>query len=238
MTNEELEAMLRRVVREELKAFHATRPQDAEPVWLDAIRDRLGKEKDTALAAEIGVHYQVVRRWRIHLGIERWYAAPPPKYLRSVPRGEIPAWAEAIRGRLGIESDTALAQEVGRSRERVRQIRATLGIPEAEIVPTSVVHKWVLTDEQRAWFGVLPDIEIARQMGCSYSQIGILRKRHKLPKSPVVRKYGRALDAFAHLYGQMPDAEIARRAGVSMASAAQYRCIHPELPPSPSARKK
>lgn len=49
---------------------------------------------------------------------------PPPK----PPRCPNPAWLDGIRDRLGVASDAELAAEVGRSRERIRQVRQKLGI--------------------------------------------------------------------------------------------------------------
>jgi hypothetical protein len=50
---------------------------------------------------------------------------PPPK----TPRRPNPSWLDGIRDRLGVASDAELAAEVGRSRERIRQVRQKLGIP-------------------------------------------------------------------------------------------------------------
>lgn len=44
----------------------------------------------------------------------------------------VPPWVtEELRARLGKESDSAIAQEVGVSRQRVHQVRSKLGIPAA-----------------------------------------------------------------------------------------------------------
>lgn len=87
----------------------------------ESVVPRLGLETDSALAAEIGVPLWQVRQWRLARGIKRWYAR---KNRSAHTYGGLP-WHE----KLGKVRDSALAMELGLTRERIRQIRKRFGIP-------------------------------------------------------------------------------------------------------------
>lgn len=207
--------------------------------WQAQIVDRLGTVPDVALAREVGVSMSAVNLFRKQRGVQRWHAPPKTPQQQSVllksPRvPAMPAWVEGIRDRLGKEADAVLAVEVGRSKERVRQIRAKLGIPEAQKPGFRATPPIELTEEVREWLATLSSGEVAKRIGRSVSAVQKMRQQLGIP-APFK---GSKVAAFHHLFGVVSDREIARRAGVKTPSIYAYRARYPELPLSPHVRKK
>jgi len=91
-----------------------------DPAQQENLTARLGKEPDTALAAEFGLYPQLVATMRKELDIDPF---DPQKNT------QIDKLHPGLSARLGKESDMALAAEFGLSKSRIHQLRAGLGIP-------------------------------------------------------------------------------------------------------------
>lgn len=205
-----------------------TCPADAVPL--------LGTMKDVDLARRLGVGPASVRAWRRRRGVPSFRMVPQARCSTSPPRPP-PSWFEPIRARLGLESDSDLARAAGVSRERIRQLRAGLGIPALAPSGTNERLRRPLPDEARAWFGVVADAEIARRLRVTTSMIGTWRLRYSLPRPPIARVSHSCLDAHRDKFGVLTDVSLAREAGCSYANVVAYRRIHPDLPRSPRSRK-
>lgn len=203
-------------------------------------RGLLGVRPDVEVACLAGLSTPTVAKWRRVYGIPMMFRlhplsacnpSPPPRAERLSP------WQRQIKARLGVIPDAVLAREVGRSGSLVQQFRVKQGIPPAPREAGRQCGRQLtpLPEEVRAWFGKLPDRQIAQQAGVSPSVVVRWRQKHSLP--PSVGSKPSRLDAFLPLFGTVSDSEIARRAGVTPGNVAAYRRRHPELPPTLGARK-
>lgn len=238
----DLEACIRRIVREELQAWATTHaappppmPAIKVPRWCTAdVREMLGKEADWRVAKKAGVAIATVCNLRNRLGIEPRRTHEKPHVLpTAAPRSAVlPTWVEANRHRFGVESDGSIAKSVGVSRQNVHQYRCKLGIPEGETERKN--NEWLsLTEEQRSWFGVVSDREIAGRIGCAPASIARLRRKHGITVPSPVKARASLLDAHRDLFGVLTDTAIAQKLGIKQSTVATYRGRHPELPRSP-----
>lgn len=107
-----------------LKTVNALRREYGIPApprtdWTPKLLARLGKQRDAAIAADLGVHPLTVARTRLALGI-------PP-----LPSPGAPAryWPRQLLARLGKQPDAAIAARLGVHPDTVRRKRLALGIP-------------------------------------------------------------------------------------------------------------
>lgn len=190
----------------------------ALPGWVEKIEDRLGLVSDHALAVEVGVQPHKVRKLRRERGL------PPVPIVRGPPPP--PLWLEGIRDRLGHVPDTDLAREVGRTHQRISQLRQDLGIDLDDHARSMVQAR---QEEQRAQYpeeliallGVENDCTLAARSGLSISSIHRIRSLRGIP--PALRKSRSKISPFEALLGTLSDEEIARKAGCTPSSVFSYR---------------
>lgn len=127
------------------------------------------------IAAELGVTPHSVRVQRVK---------------RMIP--VIPRKIDLMGQPLGVKTDAAIAESLGICKEVVQRERMRLGIappPWAESFATGA-YKSRNRPDGTAWndlpLGVVPDRELAEQLGISISSVVAARKRRGIP--PVVRK--------------------------------------------------
>lgn len=162
----------------------------------------------------------------------------------SARRTDIPGaidWdAPWIRQRLGVDYDSAIAQDLGVSDETVRRARTSRGIPAAGPrgpgEPRAGRHRinWDAPGI-RPRLGVEPDRTIARDLGVTQDAVADARKRRSIPAPP------RTIDwdspAIRKRLGTMPDAKLAAELGVARNTVTRARIARgipacgPELVP-------
>ena len=71
------------------------------------------------------------------------------------------------------------------------------------------------TKTRLGWLGKLPDVEIARRLGCTAGAIGYKRKQLAIPAPPLERPPHKWTKRQIAWMGKIADAEIARRIGRS-----------------------
>ncbi|MDI7268992.1 MAG: hypothetical protein QME96_13470, partial [Myxococcota bacterium] len=100
--------------------------RDAGGALLPAVVARLGMAPDRVLAADLGVSPFTVRWWRRALGVASWRAS-----VSRAGKHEVYTASSCRLSEEDLRSDephAAVARRSGLSRERVRQLRARLGL--------------------------------------------------------------------------------------------------------------
>jgi len=90
-----------------------------------------------------------------------------------------------ILARFGVDTDAAIARDMGLSRARVCQIRKARGIP---AVPHKGRSANIIPDHILARFGVDTDAAIARDMGVTRERVRQIRKAHGIKKASRKRR--------------------------------------------------
>lgn len=161
----------------------------------------VGKISDRDVARVCGVSASTVRRYRLSNGIPAFCprdADTPPKLIEK----------------LATESNYQLSRTFKVSLERIKAVRAELGIPEPKIVRerfTPLEDIW--SDEAVSLLGTMPDTEIADRLGTSNfpvkqkrAELGIAAYKRPLPEI--------TLDILSE-FATVSDVELAQRMGVS-----------------------
>jgi hypothetical protein len=94
--------------------------------WTPDVVARLGKEPDAAIARDLGISPRAVCNKRLRLGIPCFGRSTRPATPRPTVRGD---WTPENMARLGNETDSAIAGDLGITRQAVWSKRQQLGIP-------------------------------------------------------------------------------------------------------------
>lgn len=134
-----------------------------------------------------------------------------------MPRGNKVTWPPEVIARMGVDSDPAIARDMGVTTKTVRTERQRLGI---EAQSTA---RW--TPEVIARLGIDTDSEIAAELGISVSAVAQRRKSRGIDRSPSAvivdaRTWTPAEDA---LLGKESDRVIAKRLGISRSAVKTRR---------------
>lgn len=108
-------------------------------------------------------------------------------------------------------NDSELAFKLGVSRQRVHQVRKSLGIPSASSRREEAVIETGLV-------GKVSDRELAEKLGEDHKYVAAVR--HRLQIKPVRTS---KFDKYVHYMGVVPDKKIAEMAGTSQSSISNYR---------------
>lgn len=134
----------------------------------------LGRVKDAAIAAELGVSDSTVREQRRKRGIPSAYR---PGSRRT---GELRALVLTRRDELGRRSDTDIGAELGIRRQAVTQVRMELGIPAYPKGGPSKARR----DIPREAFDGRTTEEIAAEYGCCLSTVRNRRDEYGIAPPP------------------------------------------------------
>jgi hypothetical protein len=148
----------------------------------------------------------------------------------------LPPILEPHRARLGVETDTVIARDVGLSSNAVQYHRVRLGIPASSKGRIPVVRTWPPKDgEVPDWLlphvtnlGVLTDAEVARATGRSREIIRLYRTALGRPKAPPPD-----LSSITGRLGVVQDATLAAEIGVSVARVSRLR-VSAGVDPAPA----
>jgi len=179
-------------------------------------QELLGVYTDAYISRAYNLKPHVVRRIRLRKGLPRGNKGR--KNSNSPLRH---AWS-TVRGLLGVETDTYVAELLGCSRERVRQVRNTMSIPRPPKRKKNGPPPPDFSAVERL-LGVLPDRQIARQLGCAVEHVAAHRKKRNISRAPPPRYDKLDWTAVDPLLGVLTDVEIAERMGCAKISVGKRR---------------
>lgn len=134
-------------------------------------------------------------------------------------------WTEEIVARLGLEPDARIAEEIGVSRETIRQQRKKRGIPKfvtSKTLPAGVIEL----------LGTVPDTQLAAEYSVPCSRVAAERRKRGLQvPTPDTKAQGLLRDIE---WGHLTDSEVAEKFGLSSITVTRYRKANA----IPSARKR
>ena len=144
-------------------------------------------------------------------------------------RTKAPSRLDPYRDLLGSVPDGDVAVMAGITRQRVHQVRSSLGIPAATPIAL-VVAAGVDRRADLAWIsgerlGTVPDAVLAADLGVTYATVRRVREERGIAAPPRAASLfrGSRLDPYLDLMGVIPDVRIAERAGVASATICMYR---------------
>lgn len=179
----------------------------------------LGKVSDKNIAKRLGINRTTVAYHRRVLGI--------PKLKKGID------WSNVLD--LGKVYDIEIAKRLNCCVEHVRKARTTLGIAshrknngekkkerENKRIPLSVIKsRW----DNISLLGQIPDSILAKQLGCSYTTVGIQRRRRNIPAYRKQTRWSTVTDL-----GKIWDTELAKRFNVTLSAVTAAR-IRLGIPP-------
>lgn len=191
-----------------IPAYGNTGRREARPAWFTPeVAARLGKDRDSKIAQDVGVDPTAVYRQRIREGVARAPQAHP-KWLTP-----------EIIGRLGKETDRSIAEDAGVAATGVLMQRRRLGIPPYDM------SSWC-TPEITVLLGTMQDKKVAAIANVSHLVVGEMRYKLGIP-SCASRKRGSRPDwvtsEVVAMMGKISDAEIAKSTGRCTASVSRAR---------------
>lgn len=177
--------------------------------WRDEDISSLGKRTDKALAQQIGVDMQTVRRERIRRGIAAFKPHPETK-----------PWTPEHLALLGTMTDEALGRLTLRPTTAVQQKRLSLGIEPVRKRPPIDWSKDNLAD-----LGKVSDRKIAKRMGVTPATVFQKRQDLDIPPLPLELRESRSTwsESDTALFGTMTDVQVSKRISRPVKSIKQER---------------
>lgn len=211
---------------------------DRRTSHLDQYADAFGTMPDARIARAAGVTPTAVVAYR-----KRHPGLPPTP---PQPAGLQALWIERVRHRLGVERDSVIAAEVGVSKQRVAQVRNTLGIGVAADARTAHyvearAERWhereatVVADAERMVRAGVPCISVAENLGVVPATVRNWQRKYGWP--PFTHLRSCVLKDYVHLFPTHTNAEIAAVAGTTPSAVNTFR-YREGLPPSPRRNQR
>lgn len=175
-------------------------------------RPMLGTMPDAELAKIVGASKSTVTTWRSRLGI-------PKAPRRNDPEIKYPGITTLLR----THNNAAIADVYGVSRERIRQIRDSVGIERA-------TTQYVLPPDKEYLLGHVPDVQLAKGLGVPTWFVRRERLRAGIPVSSRTPHYESVIGRVHDRVGTVSDRNLARELGLPISQVSAYRRRH-AIPP-------
>lgn len=178
---------------------------------------RLGRDPDHIIAADLGITRSAVAHARRYRAIAAPPRSPNPKYVDG--RGT--KWTPEAIARLGIDSDTNIAADLGLDHATVAAYRERRGIAPAPRRPTTPMPSWLEVVRER--LGMVPDRVLAEEVGVHPQRVSQARARRGIPalRSRKTKGYTHGRVHTANLPSGPNGAEMAAMLGGRLKDAAE-----------------